>query len=338
MAFDINRTLTDVFDFIANRIGEFWEKDSAPLPPLSASDIENLITDNDISSPEYFYATTDEVPDFEFRRKSRLPLLDFYEGRFPSPVQTGFPENNTVYAHLYRLRNGKSVRPVVVMINGLHVDTNFYFDWWCWRFAAAGMDSVLITMPYSIERVPAGSFSGQYIMTPDTMWTLLAVRQSFMDLNLLVNRLKADGYPAVGTFGASYGALMSGIYVCQAENADFAILGMPPVDFSEVISMWSFADELEKREAGGEATLLSDPRVPPLLSMCEMDLKIDRRKMFIARGVYDHLVTPSSIDRTARRWGGLPWLIDYPTGHINTFVLNPKFTFDVLRFVRKEVV
>ena len=338
MNFDINRTLTDVFDFFASKIGEMWSKDSAPLPPLSSDDIKHLLTGDDLSSPEKFYVTTDEVPDFEYRRSARLPLLDVYDGEFPSPVQTRFPENNTVYVHLYKLRHGKKKRPIVVMINGLHVDTNFYFDWWCWKFAALGLDSALITMPYSIERVPEGSFSGQYIMTPNTMWTMLALRQSFMDLNLLVNRLKADGYPLVGTFGASYGALMSGIYVCQADNADFAILGMPPVDFMEVISVWDFADELREREAAGEVTMLTDQRLPPIISMCEMDLRIDRNKMFAAKGIYDHLVTPASIDRTAARWGGLPWLIDYPTGHINTFVFNAKFTLDVLRFLKEEVV
>jgi len=336
--FDINRTLTDIFDFCADRIGQMWSKDSVPLPELSADEISHLINDDVISSPENFYTATDDVPRFEFSRKARLPLIDILHGEFPSPVETRFPENNTVHALLYRLRRGKKDRPIVVMINGLHVDTNFYFDWWCWRFAALGLDSVIITMPYSIDRVPEGSYSGQYIMTPNTMWTMLAIRQSFLDLNLLVNRLKDDGYGKVGTFGASYGALMSGIYVCQAQNADFAILGMPPVDFIEVIERWDFSDELREREEAGETTMLTDKRLPPIISMYEMDLKVNRGKVFIARGVYDHLVSPESIDRTAARWGGLPWLIDYPTGHINTFVFNPKFTLDVMRFLMAEIV
>ena len=337
-ALDINKTVTDVFDFIADNVGAFWAKDSPPLPDLSQYDISDLVTDEQANDPAAFYKYSDRLPDIRWGGKKRLPFIDIIPGKFPSPLETPFDVNNTVHVLHYRLRRGRRGRPIVVMINGLHVDTNFYFDWWCWRFAAWGLDSILISMPFSLERVPEGSFSGQYTIVPWAEWTLLAIRQSFMDLQLLVNQLNADGYGAVGTFGASYGALMSGIYVCQADNAHFAILGMPPVDFTQVIHNWSFTDDLKKREAAGEVTMLTDPRLPPIMSMCEMKPHIPTENIFIARGIYDHLVTPESLDRTAAAWGRLPWLIDYPTGHINTFVFNPKFVLDVRRFIHEQIL
>ena len=335
---DINKMYTDVVDFIASKVGELWAKDSAELPDMSVYDISRLITEEEAADPEKYYKGTSEVPGFTFKRTQRLPLVDIYEGDYPSLVRTPFPENNTVYATLYKLRRGKKGRPIVVMINGLHVDTNFYFDWWCWRFAAWGLDSVLINMPYAMRRVPPKSFSGQFTMTPDTMWTLLSIKQSFLDLQLLVNRLNADGYGKIGTFGVSYGALMSGIYVCKADNAHFAVLGMPPVDFVDVIHKWSFADELQAREAAGETTMLTDPRLPGLLSVCEMTPRVPLSNIFIAAGTYDHLVTMESIDGAEKRWGRLPWLIKYPTGHINTFVFNVKFIMDVRKFIYEEIL
>lgn len=335
---DINKAYTDVVDFIANKVGEMWAKNSAKQPDMSAYDISRLITEDDVSGPEKFYAGSREVPGFSYKKTKQLPLVDIYEGSFPSAVESPFPENNTVYAMLYKLRRGKKGRPVVVMINGLYVDTNFYFDWWCWRFAAWGMDSVLITMPYSLQRVPPKSHSGQYTMAPDMMWTLLSIKQSFLDVQLLANRLNADGYGKIGTFGVSYGALMSGIYVCQADNAHFTIMGMPPVDFVDALHKWSFTDELLAREAAGETTMLTDPRVPPLVSMCEMTPRVPLKNIFIAAGSYDHLVPMDTIERTQQRWGDLPWLKEYPTGHINTFLFNIKFIMDARKFVHEEII
>lgn len=335
---DVNRTITDVFDFFASKVGDMWQKDSEPLPDMSSYDISHLITDEDVSSPERFYARTDVVPKIKVTRKTPLPGLDIIEGEFPSVVNSPFPENNTVYAIHFRLRGAKKNRPVVVMINGLHVDTNFYFDWWCWRFAAWGMDSVIINNPYSIKRTPAGSFSGQYLIVPDTMWTLLSIRQTYLDVQTLVNWLVGEGFGKIGTFGVSYGGLMSGIYVCQDDNADFCILGMPPVDFMETLSVWDFADELREKEKAGQTTMLSDPRVPRLVNINEMKPRTPLSNIFIGMGKYDHLVTPESFERTEEAWGTLPWLKKYPTGHINTFVFNQRFINDARKFVKEEIV
>jgi hypothetical protein len=232
----------------------------------------------------------------------------------------------------------KQGRPCVVMINGLNLEGNFYFDWWCWRFAAWGLDSVLLNTPYSQKRVPPGSASGQFIFTTETLWTLMAVRQSFIDTHLLVNRLKADGAGAIGMMGVSFGALISGIYLCQGQNADFGILGMPPVDVVALLGKWDFADQLREREAAGETTMLTDPRVPPLLNLLCMKPKAPRERIFIGEGLYDHLVAAEDIDRTGEAWGGLPWLRAYPKGHLNTFVLNLRFIEDVRRFIYQEIL
>ena len=335
---DINRTMTDIFDFFARNIGDMWKKDSAPPPDVSGMDLSRSITESDIASPEAFYACPGDVPEVKFTGTQRLPLLDIVRGKFESPVEPVHDCNRNVYFQHYRLRNGKPGRPVVVMINGLYVDTNFYFDWWCWRFAAWGMDSVLITMPYAFERVPENSYGGQMTMLPDTMWTLMVHRQAFMDLHMLVNWLKSEGFGPVGTFGVSYGALMSGIYICQADNADFTIMGMPPVDFVEVLGGWDFADKLRERESRGEVTMLTDPRVAKIFNMCDMTPRVPLRNIFIGEGLFDHLVTPASIERTAEKWGGLPWLKKYPTGHINTFVFNLRFIADARKFVHSEIV
>lgn len=336
-----DKLLADSFEFIGSIVAKIQENNKPRTPDVSDIPIDHLISEAEIADPELLYHRDDTVPDIDFKLSAKLPFIEIHDGTFTSPLKTSFPETNTVHVKHYRLTNGRPNRPTVLMINGLNLDSNFYFDWWCWRFAAWGLDTALLMMPFSQKRVPQGSYSGQYAVTARTEWTLLTMKHTFMDTQLFVNWLKAQSDGLVGTFGVSFGALVSGIYICRADNADFTVLGMPPVNVVEIFNMWDFADDLRARGARGEKTLLSDPRVPPICNMMKMMPKIPTDKIFIAKGLYDHLVSPESIDATVDAWGGgggLKWLREYPTGHLNTFVLNLRFINDVKKFINEEVL
>jgi hypothetical protein len=334
---NIDRTITDVFDLIASTIGNMTASSPA-IPDVSGIDIRHLITEEEIGNPALFYAQSDVVPDVVFKKISQLPFLSIWEGRYRSPLETVFPENNTVYVKHFRL-DGHG-RPAIVILNGMHVDAafDFYFEWWALRFAAWGFDTAMITIPYSQQRTPADSFSGEYLMLPETNWTMMALKQSFMDVMLFVNWLKANGSGPVGMFGVSYGGLLSGAYVCNADNADFAVMCMPPVDISDLFQKWDYTDDWRARETKGEVTMLSDQRIPGLMSLCRMRPRVPIGKLFLAAGEFDHLVPPETVRATDRAWGGIPWLRMYPTGHINTFALNFRMINDLRRFLKQEIL
>ncbi len=336
MNFDI--LFTRFFDFMSEMVRNRQSAGHQRLPDMSHFNIEHLISDDEISDPKEFYKVMDIIPEIKLKCVKQLPCIDIYDGTYPSPIETPFKENNTVYVKHYRIRKKKRPQHTVVMINGLYLENNFYFDWWCWRFAFLGLNSVLITIPYSMKRTPKGSFSGQYVFTPELLWSALSIKQAYLDTNLLINWLKGNYDGEVGILGVSFGALMGGLYICQAKNADFVILCMPPMDVVDLLNKWNFAEQLKKLEAEGKMTMLTDPRLPNIFNMSTMTPNIPLNKIFIAKGLYDHLVLPESIDYTAKKWGGLPWLCEYPTGHINTFVLNRRFIIDAKNFIRKEVL
>jgi hypothetical protein len=337
---DIDKVITDVFDMIASAAGKMSASKSPEMPDLSWVDVDRMLPDEETTSRERFFAGTDTVPEIEFRRVKRYPMVDVWDGTYPSAISTDFPENNTVHVRHFRLQPARRNRPVILVINGLHVDAafDFYFEWWCLRFAAWGFDSAMVTIPFSQDRAPKDSYSGQLLITSETKWTLFTLRQTFMDIQLYVNRLKADDAGPVGLFGVSYGGLVSGIYVCNAGNADFSIMCMPPVDIVDVFSKWDFADALRERETHGETTLLTDPRMPNLMSLRCMRPKVPLNRVFLASGKFDHLVPSETVDKMVRDWGGMPWFRMYPTGHINTFALNFRMIHDLNRFLKKEIL
>src|SRR5436189_2402983 len=54
---------------------------------------------------------------YELERKTAIPSLDVtvYKLRFPSPIKSGTPENNTVHAEYY-LPDGKGPFPAVIVL------------------------------------------------------------------------------------------------------------------------------------------------------------------------------------------------------------------------------
>ncbi|HOC90942.1 MAG TPA: alpha/beta hydrolase family protein [bacterium] len=334
---DFDKAVTDVFDLIASIAGKLTS--TPEIPDVTGYDVSALLTDEELGDPALFFAPSDAVPDIRFRKSSQLPFVSVWEGSYPSPIETVFSENNTVYVKHFRL-DGRKGAPVIVMLNGLHVDAafDFYFEWWALRFASWGFETAMVTIPYSQRRTPEGSFSGQYLMTPETRWTLLSFRQSFADVQVFINWLNENGAGSVGLFGVSFGGVLSGAYACNASNADFAIMCMPPVDMADLFAKWDYADDWRRREAAGELTMLSDDRAHALMSLRRMKPRVPVKNMFMASGRYDHLVPVETVEATDAAWGGMPWLRVYPTGHINTFALNFRLIADLQRFLKKEIL
>jgi pimeloyl-ACP methyl ester carboxylesterase len=333
------RFMTGIFD-LGSQLYQVRMKAavSAPMPDLSDKPVSHIVTPEEKSDPDKFYAPVTEVPDIPMKRVLQLPFVEIYDGKFTSLIESPFPRNNLVSVRHYRVPKNGAGGPTVVMIHGWKMDDYTYFDWWCWRFAAWGLNSILLDMPYHIRRTPKGTFSGQLLLTEDTLWNLATLKQSFVDTHSVANWVRAHGAGPVGTFGVSYGAFVAGLYVCRADNADFAILGMPPMDTVKVLKSTELGELWEKQEAAGRMSMLTDPDVPPIFNLCAQKPRVPNKNIFIAMGTLDHLVEPQSVCDTAETWGGLPWLRKYPTGHINTFALNFAFIEDVRKFVKKEVL
>ena len=337
------KILTKIFDTGAD-LQMMSQKSKGPaIPDVSGLEFKHLISPGDKADPAKLYAPTDDVPDIPLEHHYDMKIpgafdVEVLRGSFPSAIETPFPINNTVHVDFYRRRGTNGAGPTVLMIPGWRMENYFYFDWWCWRYAAWGLNSIIIDIPFHFARVPEGSFGGQYLLTPDTTWNLMVMKQCFTDTYRLVNWLQAQGACPIGTFGVSFGAFLSGLYVCNASNASFTVMGMPPVDCINVLEKTHLAPELHRLEAAGTQTMLTDPAMPRLFNMDSMMPKIPNKNIFIAMGELDRLVEPESIERAAEKWGGLPWLRKYPTGHINTFALNPGFIRDKHRFLRKEVL
>lgn len=103
---------------------------------------------------------------------------ELYELRFPSPVKTPHPENNTVHAEYYRPQ-GKGRCPCVILLDITAGDGRVPRSMAAF-LAQNGVAALYVHMAYYGPRRPPGS--PLRLLSPDIEQTTKAVRQTVLDL------------------------------------------------------------------------------------------------------------------------------------------------------------
>jgi dienelactone hydrolase len=143
------------------------------------------------------------------------PTTDFERSgdvlRFPTPLPSPFPENNTVVARVFpgRAKPGRRKRAVIVVPQwnsdaGGHVGL-------CELYARFGITALRMTMPYHDVRRPPELERADYIVSANIGRTIHANRQAVLDLRRAVDWLHAEGYERIGVQGTSLGSCLTAL-------------------------------------------------------------------------------------------------------------------------------
>jgi dienelactone hydrolase len=145
----------------------------------------------------------------EFRR-----LEDTGEGtkaeflRFTSPVQTRYPENDTVNARWYPAdparQAGKPKQAMIVMPQW-NADA-FSHNALCTLFNRFGISALRLSKPYHDIRRPAELERSDYAVSSNIGRTIGACRQAVVDIRSCVDWLEQQGYEQFGVLGTSLGS------------------------------------------------------------------------------------------------------------------------------------
>src|SRR4051812_33496114 len=151
---------------------------------------------------------------YEMRPKRALPIsgVDVFDVRFPSPVQSPHPENNTVYAEYYRPRKDGKIPCVIVLdITGGNQQLSRII---ARHLAQNGIGGLFVQMAYYGPRRPPGG--SQRLLSYDTEQTFDAIRQTVLDLRRATAwmecRPEVDPH-RLGIMGTSLGSFMATLTV-----------------------------------------------------------------------------------------------------------------------------
>jgi dienelactone hydrolase len=157
--------------------------------------------------PRYRLAALSFSYDLALMRDLRNAGIEVYQLRFPSPVVSAAPENNTVYSEYYRPK-GSGPYPGVIILDITAGDQRLSRTI-ANCLAQKGIASLFVQMAYYGPRRPANS--KLRLLSTNIPQTLEAIRQTVLDVRLaaawLASRPEIDS-ERIGLHGTSLGSMI----------------------------------------------------------------------------------------------------------------------------------
>jgi dienelactone hydrolase len=167
---------------------------------------------------------------------------------FTSPVESPYPENNTVNALWHPARRDRSRALVVLPQWNAGPDGHGGL---CRLLNRFGVSALRMTMAYHAERMPAGLQRAEYHVSSNIGRTIHATRQSIVDTRACLDWLAARGYQRLGVLGTSLGSCVAFIAAAHDERVRAGIFNHVSMYFGDVA--WTGLSTRHVRASFGEA-------------------------------------------------------------------------------------
>jgi dienelactone hydrolase len=273
---------------------------------------------------------------YELETVRTTPRYTVAEVRFPSPIESPDPVNNTVHAEYFR-PVGEGRRPAVVVLHILGSDFALS-RYLAARLADRGVAALFVKLPYYGERRPKDGT--RRFLSADIERSILAMRQGVCDVRRagawLAARPEVDP-SKLGVTGISLGGIVAAVSAANDPAFKSVALLLAGGRLADVI--WEMPEAAAFREmwlASGrtkaDVAVLTDPFDP----LSYADRLAGKRLMMIA-GTVDEVIPPASVQSLWEATGRPPirW---YDGGHYSSAgFLLPAFRATV-DFFAAEVV
>jgi hypothetical protein len=151
---------------------------------------------------------------------------------FTSPLQTRFPENNTVHAEFFPCRRARG-RAVLVMPQW-NADAAGHVGL-CRLLNRFGLSALRMSLAYHDRRMPAETQRADYHVSSNIGRTIHAGRQSVIDARACLTWLKSQGYDRLAILGTSLGSCIAFITAMHDSRVRVAVLNHVSTWFSDVV-------------------------------------------------------------------------------------------------------
>ncbi len=265
--------------------------------------------------PETFRLAAATFP-FEREPLRDEPRFDVSAVRFPSPVESPDPVNNTVRAEYFRPKvEGRRPGVVVLHILGADFALSRYL---AARLAERGVAALFVQLPYYGERRPPGT--DRRFLSADVERSMLAMRQGICDVRRaaawLASREEVDP-SRIGVAGISLGGIIGSV----ATAVDPAITSVAPVlaggDLANVL--WEMPESARYRKRWTDLGRTKADLVAltaPFDPLTHADRLRGKRVLMVA-GSVDEVIPPASA-RALWEAAGRPPIRWCPCGHYSS--------------------
>lgn len=231
--------------------------------------------------------------------------------RFSSPVTTDWPANDIVHGKLMVRDGAWRSRPTIILVHGWNAELGYryQFPWLARLLQRRGINAAMLELPFHSQRKPPGRLN---FLSGDLVRMMLATRQAVADIRALGAWLRHEGSPAVGLWGFSLGAWLTGLILCNDSSFRPAVLATPVAKMERAIAELSFCRPI--RETCEKAGIW-----PQHLNLARYRPRIARENVLLVEAVHDLFGPPETIEEIWECWDRPPiWRV--PHGHISVLM------------------
>ncbi len=292
--------------------------------------------------PQTVPAIDQAPPQIEFAPWKEVPTdnedVSEFDVSFPSAIETPYRQNNTVPVRIILPARADKPLPVVIILHywgatDLRVERELAAE-----LNDRGIGAAIMTLPYHLERTPAGSRSGQTAIRPETEHLIATMTQAVLDarrtIDFLGTRPEID-HTKIGIAGTSLGSLISVLAYAVDSRISSAAFVLGGVDLAHILwhssRVVEVSDELRRRG-------YTEVRLRTELSSIEPARYLATRapaSTFVIGGKYDTVIPPTD---TQKLIDLLPqskvlWL---DTGHYGGVFVERRLLRTVAEFFDKQ--
>lgn len=263
-------------------------------------------------------------------------LLREYTLRFPSVVQTQYPENNVVPLRVFIPADAKAPTPVVMVLHYWGASDQRAEVAMANDLVRQGISAVLVALPYHLGRTPRGSRSGQLAVQPDPKALALTMTQAVLDVRRAIDwvqsRPEFDG-KRIGIAGTSLGAVVSATAYGAEPRIGPAAFVVGGADIANIL--WNSSRVVTERDRMRRAGI-TEGKLREELVAVEPLTRLPRKEpgpTFVVGGRFDTVVPPEDTRKliNALPGGESLWL---ETGHYGGIFVQRRVQRLVAQFFR----
>jgi dienelactone hydrolase len=200
-----------------------------------------------LSQPDFFAPRVDAA---------QVELVSRDSFRFATPTPSGYPENDVVRGRIERAGKDWQTRPSVILLHGWNAELQYRWllPFWSELLRRQGVNAISFELPYHSSRRPQSPGSISNFLSGNLLHFLRAAHQTLAETRALAKWLRANGSPAVGVWGTSLGAWLTGLAISHQRDFDCAVLTTPVSQMDRALREMPFGDFMRGRaQEFGEA-------------------------------------------------------------------------------------
>ncbi len=257
-----------------------------------------------------------------------------YSVSFPSAAVSGIAPNDTVRPRIIVPTGTFGPVPVVVLLHywgasDVSLERNI-----AKRLAQAGVASVIVPLPYHLDRTPQGMVSGQLAVEPDMHKLQATMRQSLLDVRRAVDWIESRSEfdkTKIGIAGTSLGALVSALAFAVEPRFAASCYLLGGADIAHIL--WHSSRVVSQREELRRQGYTEGKVRQELAGIEPLNYldKADTRPSYVIAAKFDTVVPPADAEKLIGALGNVQstWL---DTGHYGGALVQNKLVRAVAGF------